>query len=62
MMGSQLRDTLSVGNAGKPLERQLQVSFATAALSLLPRHYNVCPDVGKVNALRKIYEAHHILY
>ena len=54
MMGSQLRDTLSVGSDGKLLERQLQVSFATAAISLLPRHYNVCPDVGKVRSLRML--------
>lgn len=50
MLGDRLHNTLSVGVDGRMLERQLQVSFAAAALSVLPRHYNVCPDVGKVGA------------
>ena len=48
MSSERLRTTLSVGVDGRLLERKLQVELHTAALSVLPRGFNICPDVGKV--------------
>ena len=47
----RLMQTLSVGasSAGNVLlERKLQMDLHAAALTLVPRDWNVCPDVGKV--------------
>ncbi len=48
MSSKQLRTTLSVGVDGRVLERKLQVEFHSAARSVLPDNFNICPDVGKV--------------
>ena len=50
MLGQQLHNTISRGRDGRILERELQVLFASAALSVLPKTYKVCPDVGPVGA------------
>ena len=49
MLGKRLHDTVSRGRDGRILERELQILFASAALSVLPQNYDVCPDVGPVS-------------
>lgn len=43
-----LKQTLSVSSNNKVLESKWQALFCQAALSLLPRDYEVAPDVGPV--------------